>query len=37
MTAPTMTTPVTTTPGTPTYESLLAGVTDPGGFRRRRP
>jgi acyl-CoA reductase-like NAD-dependent aldehyde dehydrogenase len=31
MTTPTVTTPVTTTPGTPTYESLLAAVTDPGG------
>ncbi|MGR6965047.1 aldehyde dehydrogenase family protein [Geodermatophilus sp. URMC 61] len=31
MTTPTVTEPVTTTPETPTYESLLAGVTDPDG------
>ncbi|MGY1682553.1 aldehyde dehydrogenase family protein [Geodermatophilus sp. SYSU D01176] len=31
MTTPTVTEPVTTTPETPTYESLLAGVTAPDG------
>jgi acyl-CoA reductase-like NAD-dependent aldehyde dehydrogenase len=31
MTTPTVTEPVTTTPDTPTYESLLGGVTDPDG------
>jgi acyl-CoA reductase-like NAD-dependent aldehyde dehydrogenase len=31
MTTPTVTEPVTTTPETPTYESLLAAVTDPSG------
>ncbi|WP_448613462.1 aldehyde dehydrogenase family protein [Modestobacter sp. URMC 112] len=31
MTTPTVTTPVDTTSDTPTYESLLAGVTDPDG------
>ncbi|HZH22708.1 MAG TPA: aldehyde dehydrogenase family protein [Geodermatophilus sp.] len=31
MTTPTVTTPVTTTSETPTYESLLAGITDPDG------
>jgi acyl-CoA reductase-like NAD-dependent aldehyde dehydrogenase len=31
MTTPAVTEPVTTTPETPTYESLLAAVTDPGG------
>ncbi|MGY1760988.1 aldehyde dehydrogenase family protein [Geodermatophilus sp. SYSU D00779] len=31
MTTPTVTEPVTPTPGTPTYESLLAAVTDPDG------
>ena len=31
MTTPTVTEPVTTTPETPTYEDLLAAVTDPGG------
>jgi acyl-CoA reductase-like NAD-dependent aldehyde dehydrogenase len=31
MTTPAVTEPVTTTPETPTYDSLLAGVTDPDG------
>lgn len=31
MTTPAVTTPVTTPSDTPTYESLLAGITDPGG------
>ena len=31
MTTPAVTTPVTTTSDSPTYESLLADITDPGG------
>jgi hypothetical protein len=31
MTIPTVSGPVTTTAQTPTYDSLLAAVTDPGG------
>jgi acyl-CoA reductase-like NAD-dependent aldehyde dehydrogenase len=31
MTTPTVTTPVSTTPETPTYDSLLSAVVDPGG------